>query len=77
MDLIVGKSVYDTDVNTAHSSLLLWKAVVPPVHLLQKCNLTIKEVPRKSENTLHTIEIKKFAFSAFGRLQGQKNATVV
>ena len=43
-----------------------------PVHLLQKYNLTAKEVSKKSKNTSHTIERKIFAFRAFGRPKGQK-----
>ena len=37
----------------------------------------LKEVSKKSKNSLHTKEKKKFAFCAFGRPQGQKNAPAV
>ena len=77
MDFFVGKSVYNMEVNIAYSSLLLWKATVPPVRLLQKYNLTAKEVSKKSKNTSYTIERKTFAFRASGRPKGQKNAPFV
>ena len=37
----------------------------------------LKEVSKKSKNSLHTKEKKKFAFCAFGRPQGQKNTPAV
>ena len=77
MDFFVGKSVYNIEVSIAYSSLLLWKAIVPPVNLLQKYNLTAKEVSKKSKNTSHTIERKVFAFRASGRPKGQKNTSFV
>ena len=77
MDFFVGKSVYNMEVNIAYSNLLLWKATVHPVHLLQKYNLTAKEVSKKSKNTSHTIERKIFAFRPSGRPKGQKNTPFV
>ena len=73
MDSLVVKWVYDMEVNTASSSLLPWKAIVPPVEIQFKNKRSF----RKSKNTLHKIERKKFAFCAFGLSQSQKNTPAV
>ena len=60
MDLLVGKYVNDMEVNKAYSSLPQWEAIAPSVETQFKYKRSFK----KSENTLHAVERKKFALCA-------------